>query len=382
MTKQEIAEQFCEDHGIDIIESEITDSHIYLTLSYNDTDFYVDTDYDADSDNFEKILAKETYQALDDYDPEDILFDFGFSDNQLTLIKQFQQSADDLHDLKEDLNNELHNVHYTSFEDSLTEVLRSRAQLLISDGYKNLKLMQSYARDINIIAQSEPLYNALEKLLDQTESNANVFLYPTNFFDFITSGRNQNIISDFKKNPNSTLNRIIKENNLKRKNWTIMSQLTSQAQRLLHQQYGFRTDAESIEAIGEHSPQEVLDYEINELYNTDIPDTLNQLYDTNFKPDSNDHYDVETIDQFIKTKLNTDTYYLIWLVDEWQKCFELYAPNHIEPKTPYDEIDPGEIPFIDVYRIRPTDLLVSDLGYDGQLIATTTYPEPMHGFNY
>lgn len=217
MTKQEIAEQFCEDHGIDIIESEITDSHIYLTLSYNDTDFYVDTDYDADSDNFEKILAKETYQALDDYDPEDILFDFGFSDNQLTLIKQFQQSADDLHDLKEDLNNELHNVHYTSFEDSLTEVLRSRAQLLISDGYKNLKLMQSYARDINIIAQSEPLYNALEKLLDQTESNANVFLYPTNFFDFITSGRNQNIISDFKKNPNSTLNRIIKENNLKRK---------------------------------------------------------------------------------------------------------------------------------------------------------------------
>lgn len=161
-----------------------------------------------------------------------------------------------------------------------------------------------------------------------------------------------------------------------------MSQLTSQAQRLLHQQYGFRTDAESVEAIGEHSPQEVLDYEINELYNTDIPDTLNQLCDTNFKPDSNDHYDVEAIDQFIKAKLNTDTYYLIWLVDEWQKCFELYAPNHIEPKTPYDEIDPGEIPFIDVYRVRPTDLLVSDLGYDGQLIATTTYPEPMHGFNY
>lgn len=111
MTKQEIAEQFCEDHGIDIIESGITDSHIYLMLSYNDTDFYVDTDYDADSDNFEKTLTKETYQALDDYDPEDILFDFGFSDNQLTLIKQFQQSTDDLHDLKEDLNNELHGVH-------------------------------------------------------------------------------------------------------------------------------------------------------------------------------------------------------------------------------------------------------------------------------
>lgn len=217
MTKQEIAEQFCEDHGIDIIESEITDSHIYLILSYNDTDFYVDIDYDADSDNFEKILAKETYQALDDYDPEDILFDFGFSDNQLTLIKQFQQSTDDLHDLKEDLNNELHGVHYTSFEDTLTEVLRSRAQLLISDGYKNLKLMQSYAHDINIIAQSEPLYNALEKILAQTDSNTNVFLYPNNFFDFITSGRNQNIISDFKKNPNSTLNRIIKENSLKRK---------------------------------------------------------------------------------------------------------------------------------------------------------------------
>lgn len=161
-----------------------------------------------------------------------------------------------------------------------------------------------------------------------------------------------------------------------------MSKLTPEATRLLHQQYGFRTDAESTQPIGGYQPKEMLNYEINELVNEDIPDTLNKLYNTHFKPDSNDIYDIDPIDKFIKHKLNTDNYYLIWLVDEWQQCFELYAPNHISPKTPYDEIDPGEIPFIDVYRVYPKDIIVSDLGYDGQLIASIHYPEPMHGFNH
>lgn len=161
-----------------------------------------------------------------------------------------------------------------------------------------------------------------------------------------------------------------------------MNNRSPQAQQMFHQQYGFRTDAESVQTIGEFENQEILNYEMNELDNEDIPDTLNQLYNTNFQPNQNGKYDAKTIDQFIKNQLNTKTYYLIWLVSEWQQCFELYAPNHIKPKTPYDEINPGEIPFIDVYRVSPNDLLVSDLGYDGQLIATKNYPEPLHGFNH
>lgn len=157
---------------------------------------------------------------------------------------------------------------------------------------------------------------------------------------------------------------------------------SQQAARLIHQQYGFRTDAESTQPIGGYEPKSTIDYEINELGNEDIPDTLNRLYNTNFVPDSDGTYNIDAIDSFIKHRLHTDAYQLIWLVDEWQQCFELYAPNHITPKTPYDEIDPGEIPFIDVYRVHPDDLIVSDLGYDGQLIATTHTPEPMHGFNH
>ena len=110
--------------------------------------------------------------------------------------------------------------------------------------------------------------------------------------------------------------------------------LSQQAARLIHQQYGFRTDAESTQPIGGYEPKETLDYEINELGNEDIPDTLNRLYNTNFVPDSDGAYNIDAIDSFIKHRLHTEAYQLIWLVDEWQQCFELYAPNHITPKTP------------------------------------------------
>ena len=48
----------------------------------------------------------------------------------------------------------------------------------------------------------------------------------------------------------------------------------------------------------------------------------------------------------------------------------------------YDIPDGFEMPFIDVYEVHPDDALISDLGVDGQLIATKHLPQPMHGFNY
>ena len=164
--------------------------------------------------------------------------------------------------------------------------------------------------------------------------------------------------------------------------------LSEEAKRMIKQQYGFRTDAESLQSINEYQNRDIIDYETNKLQNTDIPDTIMNLYGTFFTIDDQGNYPADAIDNYIREELklkNNENYHLIWLVDQWQKCFSLYTPGHKEPKTPYDivpEYDPNQIPFIDVYAVRPDDMLVSDLDYDGQLIATKHQLTPIHGFNH
>lgn len=161
--------------------------------------------------------------------------------------------------------------------------------------------------------------------------------------------------------------------------------LTTEASEMLKHQYGFRTDTQSEVSLQSVSPHDILNYEINELENTDIPDTLNKLYCLDLKPDSNGNYDIDRLESEIEQLVAlqpTQTLYLIWLVSDWQSCFEYYADGHIDPKTMYDIPEGFEMPFIDVYRIHSDDALISDLGEDGQLIATKYLPKPMHGFNY
>lgn len=161
--------------------------------------------------------------------------------------------------------------------------------------------------------------------------------------------------------------------------------ITTQAQDLLKHQYGFRTDAQSAVSIQSVSSHDILEYEINELDNDDIPETLNSLYAQNFQPNTDGYYDIDDIESFIKQLVNlqsNEDLYLIWLVADWQACFELYTDGHIHPKTMYDIPDNFDMPFIDVYQIHSDDALISDLGFDGQLIATKHIPKPMHGFNH
>lgn len=161
--------------------------------------------------------------------------------------------------------------------------------------------------------------------------------------------------------------------------------LTSEAARMLRQQYGFRTDAQSAVSIASVTPNQILDYEINELGNDDIIDTLDKLYAFHYQPDSQDKYDVTEIDNDIQQLINlqpNETYYLLWLTADWQNCYEFYSDGHLQPKTMYDIPDGFEMPFIDVYQIHADDALISDVGADGQLIATKHEPKPMHGFNY
>lgn len=162
------------------------------------------------------------------------------------------------------------------------------------------------------------------------------------------------------------------------------NQLSDNAKRLIYQQYGFRTDAQSVVALGTIKPVDTIDYECNELENDDIPYTLNHLYNTNFQL-NHDRYDPKAINQFIREqlKLKADQpYYLIWLVEDWHSCFEFYTDGHNWPKTMYDHDSNFDLPFIDVYQIHADDFLVSDCGVDGQLIATKNLPKSMHGFNH
>ena len=161
--------------------------------------------------------------------------------------------------------------------------------------------------------------------------------------------------------------------------------LTAEASRMLSQQYGFRTDAQSAVSITSITPKEILDYEINELGNDDIIDTLAKLYSFNYQLDNQDNYNVTEIDNDIKQLINlqhNETYYLLWLTTDWQNCYEFYSVGHLKPKTMYDIPEGFEMPLIDVYQIHEDDALISDIGADGQLIATKYEPKPMHGFNY
>ena len=102
--------------------------------------------------------------------------------------------------------------------------------------------------------------------------------------------------------------------------------LTAEASRMLSQQYGFRTDAQSAVSISSITPKEILDYEINELGNDDIIDTLAKLYSFNYQLDNQDNYNVTEIDNDIKQLINlqpNETYYLLWLTADWQNCCQL-----------------------------------------------------------
>ena len=133
------------------------------------------------------------------------------------------------------------------------------------------------------------------------------------------------------------------------------SNLSTQAQMFLRTKVGYRTDDQSALAndIWQPAPIDILDDEINDMGNTDIPDTLNEIYGTDFSDK------IEPIDDFIKKTLDTDKYYLIW-VTATKDDDEQYAD------------DPESI-----YSIAFKDkkfMIVSDIGNEGFLIATVKDP--------
>lgn len=139
------------------------------------------------------------------------------------------------------------------------------------------------------------------------------------------------------------------------------SNLTPAAQKILLTGLGYRC----LEQVGDyHEPTEVLNYEINELANDDIPDTIKQLY----------HYDYQTVEQlvdFINDQLGTQQFELIWLASDPLDCIEFYSDYHQRYQTLAAAKHDDGTPIPVAEYLLPVDetLLISDCGIDGQLFA-------------
>lgn len=127
---------------------------------------------------------------------------------------------------------------------------------------------------------------------------------------------------------------------------------------ILLRRSGYRTDdnSEIAEMVNRRpSPVQILSQEILDLENTDIIDTLLMLYDFNALADNEEatNNTVKAIDDFIKEKLNTKSYHLVWLCDTAREA-SFY----------------GDIKSVYAFDLKPYNLMpISDLGPEGVLIA-------------
>lgn len=130
--------------------------------------------------------------------------------------------------------------------------------------------------------------------------------------------------------------------------------LSVQALMMLLTHHGYRTDAQSVNEY--HTGSEIIDYEINELGNLDILDTMNELYSLDLKTSTDVINKLDPI-------LGSD-FQCLWLATNVLDVAEFYTDGHKRPKS----IQDVDVP-IDKYYIPSTTILISDIGSDGQLFA-------------
>lgn len=130
--------------------------------------------------------------------------------------------------------------------------------------------------------------------------------------------------------------------------------LSRQARMMILTHRGYRTDAQSIQEY--HTGSEIIDYEINELGNLDILDTMNELYSLDLKTSTDVANELDSI-------LGSD-FQCLWLANNVLDVAEFYTDGHKRPKS----IQDVDVP-IDKYYIPNTAILISDVGSDGQLFA-------------
>ena len=130
--------------------------------------------------------------------------------------------------------------------------------------------------------------------------------------------------------------------------------LSAQARMMLLMHRGYRTDVQSVNEY--HTGSEIIDYEINELGNLDILDTMNELYSLDLKTSTDVVNELDSI-------LGSD-FQCLWLANNMLDVVEFYTDEHKRPKL-IQNINVS----IDKYYIPSTAILISDVGSDGQLFA-------------
>lgn len=216
-----IVERVMNDYDFEIEDLQLEDDQLDLTVGHGNSEFSISLAYDPKNDtkdDFESNLKQALYDALDNYDPDEELMEYGLTESQLLMIKQNQDTEEDLDDIKAELNNDLHDKHYSDIQNSIMEKLRDEAQNLINDGYKIYPLMQEYVQEMYAVSRCEPIYNQLNQILDQHDNTTHVFMYSANFFHFMTATKNMPLIDQFNDHPHEVLDQIICDNHLKVKN--------------------------------------------------------------------------------------------------------------------------------------------------------------------
>lgn len=141
----------------------------------------------------------------------------------------------------------------------------------------------------------------------------------------------------------------------------MIEKLTPEAKKIIQTGIGYRCTEQESEY---HKPIDVLDYEINELYNDDIPDTIQNLY--NYKTTN-----IHDLSNFINNQLNTEQFELIWLASDPLDCIEFYSDHHKRYRSLAQAVHKDGTPIPVTEYLLPVDetLLISDCGIDGQLFA-------------
>lgn len=222
MTNQEIINftiNFLSDYGLDPEDVEIEDSQLQVGASLDSLDlfFSVDISGTIDQQILNDRLNQQLHQAIDDYDLDDEMQQFGLSSDQLDLIGSLNDSYDQLKDIDCHVQNEIHNIHQTYFQEELADQIRTEANLLQDDGYDLLPLMQNYSDAIYTLAHCEPIYQALKKTVNQNDTATHTAMAPVNFFNSIEN-EGPRIINQFNENPERTIDNYIEKHQLKKKN--------------------------------------------------------------------------------------------------------------------------------------------------------------------
>lgn len=139
-------------------------------------------------------------------------------------------------------------------------------------------------------------------------------------------------------------------------------ELSQSAQQVIKTHVGYRC-VENV-TTDYHKPLDILDFEINELYNDDILDFLENHYNIIVK-------NIYSINKFIKNQLGN--YDLIWVTANPLKAIEFYSNGHHKfTDVKLAKHSNGDIIPVEKYQLPDKIMILSDLGEEGQLIAYPT----------